>query len=154
LAHYLGGMGVRAEQLVGVCIERSVEYIVTILGILKAGGAYLPLEPNDPPQRLAELLRDAGVEVALTTEQLQDRFQEYSGRVVCLDREQETIGSRSRSNVSSCVGPDHLAYVIYTSGSTGRPKGVMVAHGALVNYTEMMCRELEMSSADRVLQFA
>ncbi|MBD2776531.1 non-ribosomal peptide synthetase [Iningainema tapete] len=128
LAHYLRTKGVEPEVLVGICLERSLEMVVGILGILKAGGAYVPLDPSYPTERLAYTLLDAEVTVLLTQKSLLPSLPENQAFVVCLDADWEVISTCSRENAVSSSQPNNLAYVIYTSGSTGRPKGVLVNH--------------------------
>ncbi|WP_138502504.1 non-ribosomal peptide synthetase, partial [Nostoc sp. PA-18-2419] len=128
LAHYLRCLGVGADVLVGICVERSLEMIVGLLGILKAGGAYVPLDPVYPQDRLSFMLQDAQVSVLLTQQQLVESLPKYQGRIVCLDTDWENIAQNSFSNLQNTATPDKLAYVIYTSGSTGKPKGVLVNH--------------------------
>ena len=132
LAHYLKRLGVGPEQLVGLCVERSVELVVGMLGILKAGAAYLPLDPSYPPERLAFQITDSGSEVLLTTEPLAHLVQ-GSARVVRLDAEWDQIAVESEEDLPRETLAAELAYVIYTSGSTGWPKGVMVSHGSVLN---------------------
>ena len=130
LAHYLRGLGVGAEVLVGLCLERSAEMVVSVLGVLKAGGAYVPLDPAYPQERLSFMLADAGVSVLLTEGRLLAELPVPEGlAVVCVDEDRSLIAEQRRDNPASGVGAENLAYVIYTSGSTGRPKGVMVTHG-------------------------
>ena len=133
LAHHLMSLGVGPETLVGICVERSLEMVVGLLGILKAGGAYVPLDPNYPPERLGFMMRDASVEVLVSQNDLLDRLPDHLGHVVLLDAHREVIERHPAENPRSPVGPENLAYVIYTSGSTGRPKGVMIAHRSMVN---------------------
>ncbi|EGJ29404.1 MULTISPECIES: non-ribosomal peptide synthetase [Moorena] len=128
LAHYLQTLGVKPEVLVGICVERSLEMIVGLLGILKAGGAYVPLDPNYPSERLAYMLFDAGVLVLLTQQSLVVSLPEHQTQVVCLDRDWDAIASLSNQNLLNEANPENLAYVIYTSGSTGKPKGVAIEH--------------------------
>nr|MDZ8289084.1 amino acid adenylation domain-containing protein [Nostoc sp. ChiSLP01] len=128
LAHYLRSLGVKPDVLVGICVERSLEMIVGLLGILKAGGAYLPLDPDYPTDRLAYMLNDSQVRVLLTQEKLLTSLPEHTTRVVCLDRDWEDISTESKDNPVTESTTDNLAYVIYTSGSTGQPKGVLVNH--------------------------
>ncbi len=154
LAHYLGGRGVGPEMRVGICLERSVELVVGLLGILKAGAAYVPLDPEHPRERLQYLLEDAGVSVLLTQVSVRDRLPEYSGDTICLDRDWETIARQSGLNRPHRAQPGNLAYVIYTSGSTGLPKGVTVSHAALASYIEMAGKKFELVPGDRSLQFA
>src|SRR5207237_1095268 len=133
LAHYLRKLGVGSEILVGVCVERSLNMIVGLLGILKAGGAYVPLDPSYPKERLSFMLEDAAVPVLLTQARLAAELPAGGARVVCLDADWPAISAAPASAPRSGVRPDNLAYVIYTSGSTGRPKGVAVAHRGLSN---------------------
>jgi amino acid adenylation domain-containing protein len=128
LAHHLRNLGVGPEVLVGICVERSLEMIVGLLGILKAGGAYVPLDPAYPPERLAFMLEDASVPILLTQARLIKSLPKHQGRTVCLDTDWEIIERQSEENLISEVKFDNLAYVIYTSGSTGKPKGVAIEH--------------------------
>ena len=155
LAHYLQGLGVGPEALVGVCLERSVDMVTAVMGALKSGGAYLPLDPEFPPERLAFMLDDAGARVALTRRKSAERLQAFSGQAVCLDEEWEKINEESECEPESGVAAENPVYMIYTSGSTGRPKGVMVRHRSLVNYTLDICRQLGLSEGEgKRLQFA
>lgn len=135
LAHYLQRLGVKAEVLVGLCMARSLEIVVGILGILKAGGAYLPLDPSYPKERLDFILSDSQVSVLLTVQEWIAKLPEYQARVICLDADWESISAESGDNFSSNITPENLVYVIYTSGSTGKPKGVLVTHQNLVHST-------------------
>ena len=132
LAHYLQTLGVGPEILVGICVERSVEMVVGLLGILKAGGAYIPLDPAYPQERLNYMLADSGVEVLLTQQELLSSLPSHTAQVVCLDTDWGAIEQHSQENLDAGVGEDNLAYVIYTSGSTGQPKGVLVEHKNVV----------------------
>src|SRR2546429_8427072 len=134
LAHYLQNLGVGPEVLVGICVERSVEMVVGLLGILKAGGAYLPLDPEYPPERLSFMIEDAQVSVLLTQQRLLASLPSHETRVCCLDRDREEISQEREVNIASGVLGKNLAYLIYTSGSTGKPKGVMVCHTNVVNF--------------------
>ena len=134
LARYLQKLGVGPDVLVGLCVERSVEMVVGLLGILKAGGAYVPLDPSYPAERLAFMLADARPAVLLTVQRLRQQEDSASLETVCLDADWERIASEGTGNPINSATADNLAYVIYTSGSTGRPKGAMVRHGGLTNY--------------------
>ncbi|MGZ3457554.1 MAG: amino acid adenylation domain-containing protein, partial [Archangium sp.] len=134
LAHHLRSLGVGPEVRVGLCVERSVEQVVGLLGVLKAGGAYVPLDPAQPADRLRYMLEDAATPVLITVERLAGTLPLKDERLVRLDAEAEALARQSARAPDSGVGPKHLAYVLYTSGSTGRPKGVMVPHGGLSNY--------------------
>ncbi len=129
LAHYLQKKGVRPDTLVGLCVERSLEMIVGILGILKAGGAYVPLDSTYPEQRLQYILEDASIQLFVTQESLKElKWLPENVESICLDRDQDEIGKESKTLPVSDVSSQNLAYVIYTSGSTGNPKGVMIEH--------------------------
>lgn len=133
LAAYLRELGVGPDRLVGVCVERSLELIVSILAVQKAGGAYVPLDPAYPADRIAFMIEDSAVSVLLTNERLLTQLPAHNARVVCVDADAE-IEKRPATNPQSGVRSEHLAYVIYTSGSTGKPKGVMVEHRNVVNF--------------------
>ncbi len=157
LARYLQLQGIQPDQPVGLCVERSLEMVVGILGILRAGGAYLPLEPQYPGERLQYMLQDSRVEWVLT----QSRFTaslspllDDSVHLLSLDREWESIteGAQRQPALKRQVRLHHLAYILYTSGSTGRPKGVMLEHRALCNRILWMEDEYGLSPEDRVLQ--
>ncbi|MBW4490089.1 MAG: amino acid adenylation domain-containing protein [Trichocoleus desertorum ATA4-8-CV12] len=127
LGHYLQKLGVQPETLVGICVDRSLDMIIGILGILKAGGAYVPLDPTYPAARLAFILEDAQVSVLLTQTSLLSRISAPKAYTICLDQE-PAIAQASQDNPTSGATPDNLAYIIYTSGSTGKPKGVLINH--------------------------
>ncbi|MEP0752182.1 amino acid adenylation domain-containing protein [Trichocoleus sp. Lan] len=147
LAHHLQKLGVKPEVLVGICVERSLEMVVGLLGILKAGGAYLPLDPAYPPERLAFMLEDAQVSVLLTQKRLLNTLPSHNAEVVCLD-DWESLQMGSPNLVQN---PSNLAYVIYTSGSTGRPKGVQISHACVVNFLISMGQKLEITELDILL---
>ncbi|MEH2065250.1 MAG: amino acid adenylation domain-containing protein [Nostoc sp.] len=132
LAHYLQQLGVKPEVLVGICVERSLEMVIGILGILKAGGAYVPLDPAYPPERLVFILQDAQIAILLTQQCLIENLPKNHTRVVCLDTDWESRVQESQQNLISNYRSDNLAYIIYTSGSTGQPKGVLVNHANVV----------------------
>ncbi|MBD2625731.1 non-ribosomal peptide synthetase [Trichormus variabilis] len=135
LAHHLQKLGVKPEVLVGICVERSLDMVVGVLGILKAGGAYVPIDPTYPKERLAFILEDTQAAVLLTQQRLLEILPQHNAEVICLDRDGEKFAStQTLSNPSSKTNSDNLAYVIYTSGSTGKPKGTLITHKGLVNY--------------------
>ncbi len=128
LAHYLQTQGIQPDRLVGLCVERSLEMVIGLLGILKAGGAYLPLDPSSPPERLLFILEDAKITLLLTQEALVTELPTTPIALICLDSQWDMIAQGASENPLSAVKPDNVAYVIYTSGSTGKPKGVEVCH--------------------------
>jgi amino acid adenylation domain-containing protein len=151
LAHHLRSLGVSPEVRVGICVERSVEMVVAILGTLKAGGAYVPLDPTYPRERLAFMLEDAKVSVLLTQQRLLAGLPEHRATVACLDTGWEVISRESVDSVKSEVTVENLAYVIYTSGSTGRPKGITLRHSGVVNNLVDLNRSFEIGVEDRIL---
>ncbi|HEX6040396.1 non-ribosomal peptide synthetase, partial [Longimicrobium sp.] len=153
LAHHLRRRGVGPEVRVGLCMERGVEMVVSLLAILKAGGAWVPLDPAHPAERLERMLADSGAAVLLTQDRLRARLPAGAGaRVVCVDAEGAAIGAEPAHDPESGATPGGLAYVIYTSGSTGTPKGVGIEHRALVNHMAWFVRDFGLTEADRVLQ--
>jgi surfactin family lipopeptide synthetase A len=153
LAHYLQTLGVKSEILVGICVERSCEMIVGLLGILKAGGAYVPLDPAYPSDRLSFMLADAQVAVLLTQQKLRASLPTVDVPIVELD-DWGNFQGESTANPHSDLQPSNLAYVIYTSGSTGKPKGVLVQHQGLCNLALAQIHSFEVRPDSRVLQFA
>jgi len=135
LAHYLRKIGIKPETVVGICIERSLEMIIGILGILKAGGVYLPIDPSYPEERKAFLLADGAPLVLLTHTALLHALPPSDIECVCLDRDWPLVAEQSSRNLPVVNTPSNLAYVIYTSGSTGRPKGVAISHRNVVHST-------------------
>ena len=153
LAHHLRGLGVGPEVVVGLCVERSLQMVVGLLGILKAGGAYLPLDPSYPPERLAFMLEDSRAPVLLTQSSLVDELPAYGLRTVELDTDWPAIARQPASAPPDTITPPNTAYVIYTSGSTGIPKGIVVDHRNIVR----LVREtnyVTLTADDVVLQLA
>jgi len=134
LAHYIRSLGVGPEARVGICLDRSPEMIVGILGILKASGAYVPLDPTYPTERLSYMLQDSQSQVLLTQQRLHSQLPEFAGTVVELDRQWPEIARNSTQDLNTITTPENLAYVIYTSGSTGKPKGVAICHRSAVAF--------------------
>jgi len=148
LACHLRNLGVGRNILVGICVERSLEMLVGLLGILKAGGAYVPLDPAYPSDRLAFMLEDSQPRVLLTQTSLHKRLPSHQAQVVCLDAPIPENGWQSHPDTCQ---PGDLAYVLYTSGSTGKPKGVRIPHSALVNFLRSMQREPGLNAGDTLL---
>ncbi|HEY9405348.1 MAG TPA: amino acid adenylation domain-containing protein [Pyrinomonadaceae bacterium] len=135
LAAYLKSLGIAPESPVGLCVPRSVEMVVGLLGILKAGGAYVPLDPAFPGERLALMIENAGLSVIITTEDASPVLPDTPAIRVFLDRDWSRIAAAPPSSARRAIAyPENLAYIIYTSGSTGTPKGVQISHRALVNF--------------------
>jgi len=148
LAHYLRSLGVGPEVLVGICVERSPNMVVGLLGILKVGGAYIPLDPAYPRQRLAFMLSDAQPAVLLSQERLVERLPEHSAQVVCLDSDWHSIAHNSQENPVSTLKANNQAYVIYTSGSTGKPKAVVGLHQGAVNRFHWMWQTIPFTAGE------
>ncbi|WDD36951.1 amino acid adenylation domain-containing protein (plasmid) [Nostoc sp. UHCC 0926] len=144
LAHYLQTLGVKPEVVVGLCVERSLEMIIGLLGILKAGGAYLPLEPALPKEGLAFRLQDAQVSLLLTQQQLVDDLPTNAAQVICLDNDWDAIAQHKDGNPTSETTVENLVYVLYTSGSTGKPKGVAIEHRQILNYINAILDKLDL----------
>jgi amino acid adenylation domain-containing protein len=153
LANHLRAVGVYIESRVGVCVERSVEMVETVLGVLKAGGACVPLDPAYPVERLTHLVRDGGVEWVVTIGETGERLLEGSEvKFLQLDLDPESMEAEAMTSPRVAVDPDNLLYVIYTSGSTGKPKGVALTHAALVN---LICWDgTTLRPQSRMLQFS
>ncbi len=135
LARHLKRLGVGPEVLVGICMERSAELVIGLLGILKSGGAYVPLDPAYPKERLGIIVEDARVRVMLTQEKELENLPHLHGmQVVCIDRAKDEIARESDRRLRRRADAGNLAYVIYTSGSTGRPKGVAIEHANTVTF--------------------
>ncbi|MEW9711499.1 amino acid adenylation domain-containing protein [Paenibacillus sp. SI92] len=148
LARYLRRHGVIPGTRVAICMERSWEMVVGLIGIMKAGGAYVPLDPTHPEERLAYIAENAEAAVLLKQTALTERLPGYGGQRICMDREQAAIRAERTDNLEEA---SELAYIIYTSGSTGTPKGVMVRHQPVINLIEWVNRTFEMGASDRVL---
>ncbi|MGD7277230.1 non-ribosomal peptide synthetase, partial [Ralstonia pseudosolanacearum] len=149
VAHALIGLGVGPDARVGLCVERSVELVVGLLGILKAGGGYVPLDPSYPQDRLAYMLEDSAPVAVLTQGLVREQLGMLSVPVLDLDGPQEDA---EHDPQVTGLEPHHLAYVIYTSGSTGRPKGVMNEHRGVVNRLWWAQQTYRLDASDRVLQ--
>lgn len=154
LARHLQALGIGPNVLVALCVERSLEMLIGLLGILKAGGAYLPLDPTYPQERLAFMLQDAGTPVLVTQSPLYPQLPATTVEIVYLDSDWPQIARQDNHNLVNDGQSEDLAYVIYTSGSTGRPKGVMIEHQSLVAFTLATQLDYALTAHDRVLQFA
>ncbi|PYX07512.1 MAG: amino acid adenylation protein [Acidobacteria bacterium] len=151
LGNLLRKRGVEREVLVGVCIERSLEMVVALLGILKAGGAYVPLDPAYPSERIKYVLEDAHVKVLVTQQSILKSLPVTAAEIICLDPESKELADEKRESAAAEVCPADLAYVIYTSGSTGKPKGVQVEHRSVVNFLCSMRKEPGIAPSDALV---
>ncbi len=138
LAWRLRAAGIRSGSRVGVCLHRSAETIVTLLGILKAGAAYVPLDPSYPPERLAWMAERVALDAVVTTTDLAGALPLAALPVIALDREAAVIGRLSAENLDAAEDAEALAYVLFTSGTTGDPKPVGVPHRAIVRLAHGM----------------
>jgi len=148
LAHHLQTLGVGPDVLVAICVERSLEMVIGLLGILNAGGAYLPLDLTYPKERLAFMLEDARAPVLLTQQRFVGSLPESKAHVICLDTAWEATAGEPGENPISGTIAQNLAYVIYTSGSTGKPKGTMIPHQGLMNYLHW-CTQVYLTEGGR-----
>ena len=151
LAQTLRQMGVQADSLVGLCVDRSPDMVIGILGILKAGGAYVPLDPSYPSDRLHFILTDTQVAILLTQSWLVESLPTSQAKILCLD---QPLPLNLAPFERVPLTPNHLAYVIYTSGSTGTPKGVLLSHNGLCNTVAAQQRVFHLSRNSRILQFS
>ncbi len=149
LAAYLLQLGVEAESLVPVCLDRSADLIITLLGILKAGAAFVPLDPRYPQERIREMLLDTGYKIAITSSEYRDLF-DSDAQILTLDALQPLLGLLPATALPARGTADSLAYVMFTSGSTGRPKGVMVTQRNIVSLA-LGSGFLEWSASDVLL---
>ena len=151
LARYLARRGVGPEVRVGLCLERSLDLLVAVLGVMKAGGVYVPLDPAYPRERIALVLEDAATPMLVTQESLRELLPAEGAAIVSVDTERDAIARQSAAPFTCPALPDNLVYVLFTSGSTGRPKGVQVTHGGLVNFLESVRREPGLAAGEALL---
>lgn len=148
VAHYLRSFGVGTESLVGICVERSLKMIISLLGILKAGAAYLPLDSSYPKQRLSYMLNDSKVSILITQRKISPNLPDHNAMEICLESDWEAISALTDRNPPNEMSEANAAYVIYTSGSTGQPKGVIGLHGATINRCNWMWESFPFSTSD------
>jgi amino acid adenylation domain-containing protein len=151
VAHHLRRLGVRTEATVGICMDRSLEMVIGLLGILKAGGSYLPLDPAYPAERLRFMLEDAAPLAVLTEERWLRDLPRFGAEIICLDRDWSLISNQIEENPAHQVRGENLAYIIYTSGSTGTPKGVAIGHRNAVNFIRWGRSVFDASALERTL---
>ncbi|MEJ6981954.1 amino acid adenylation domain-containing protein [Pedobacter sp. P351] len=156
LARFLITLGVQKETLVPICVGRSTEMIIGILGILKAAGAYVPIDPSYPRDRIGFVLEDTKANLIVSSSSAGENLVELSGiRIIFLDgADKELIDAQHNTNLPLTINHDQLAYAIYTSGSTGKPKGVLIEHRSVSNYIAAQTKYFEIDSTDRILQFS
>ncbi|PSL44992.1 amino acid adenylation domain-containing protein [Chitinophaga niastensis] len=148
-AHYLRGQGVTTETLVPVCMERSINMIVSILAIMKAGGAYVPIDPDFPAERIGHIIEDCKATLLLTSSMYRQKLPAMEN-IRIIEPEEETISEQILPSLIPAVIPSQLAYVIYTSGSTGRPKGVMIEHRGMLNHLQAKVKTLHINQTSVV----
>ncbi|MEY2489308.1 MAG: hypothetical protein QOC70_1250 [Verrucomicrobiota bacterium] len=149
LANYLRSLGAGPEVLVGLCVERSPQFVVAALAIMQCGAAYLPMDSAHPAERLRFIVKDAAIRLLVTQGNFADRFADLDARIVALDAEKSAIDQQPAHLPEVRPGIDSLAYVIYTSGSTGRPKGVEITHRNLSNLVFWHVSAFDLDSSTR-----
>ena len=154
LGHYLRKQGVGPETLVGICMERSLEMIVSVLAALKAGAAYCPLDPAYPEDRLAYMIETSRIAVLLTGSEPPAALSRHGAQIICPNADWIEISKEPNAALMYDAMPENLAYLIFTSGTTGKPNGVPVSHLGLVNMAYTQRESLRLSSASRILQFS
>src|SRR5699024_10722194 len=154
LARYLIDHGVQAEDRVGICLGKSTDMIVSMMGILKAGAAYVPIDPEYPAERINYIVNDAGMTQVITEEAYASKLADTSSNSLYIREEAHVLASYETANREETISPDQLAYVIYTSGSTGKPKGVMIEHRGVGNLATQQMEIQSIRPSSHVLQFA
>ncbi|MCS6297130.1 MAG: amino acid adenylation domain-containing protein [Nitrospira sp.] len=154
LARWLRSRGVGPEARVGMCLDRSLDLVVTLLAILKAGGAYVPIDPVYPAARQQQIARDAELKLLLISGDIPSGSDEFPMPVQSFNHLDGELQALDDDNVPGSASPEQAAYVIFTSGSTGTPKGVVISHGALAQHIAAITDAYHLGSSDRVLQFA
>ncbi len=153
VANFLRSQGIGPEMTVAICMERSLELVVGILGILKSGAAYVPMDPDYPQSRLLEIVEDSQARLLLTQEKWSQVFSKIQILTLCLDRDQHLLQIVADVKFPELIEtPNQLAYIVYTSGSTGKPKGISVSHETVHNYLHWMQRDFPLNEKDAVLQ--
>ncbi len=153
-AHHLRKRGVVPGDLIPIFMERCCDMVITVLGVLKAGAAYVPLDFDYPRMRLAYMLGDTGATLLITSARCLNRLPEYTGEIICFDRDRRLFETETVSNPPFATGAADLCYVYYTSGSTGNPKGVLSSHRGVVRYCDFLANTYHLNCADIVLQLA
>jgi amino acid adenylation domain-containing protein len=149
LANHLRSLGAAPEMVIGLCLERSPQFVISALAVMKCGAAYLPMDSANPAERLRFIVKDAGVRLLVTEKNLAGRFTNLDIEVIALDRDKKAIDAQSTESPDVELSPDHLAYVIYTSGSAGEPKGVEITHRNLSNLIAWHVRAFDLDESAR-----
>ncbi|MEM7028219.1 MAG: amino acid adenylation domain-containing protein [Chloroflexota bacterium] len=152
LAHHLRHLGVESNTLVGVCLDRSLDLVVTLLAILKAGGGYVPIDPAYPQERRQFMLTDSNPICFITEANLCQDLELDNIQPIYLDTEQDQLAQEATHNLGLTINPEQTAYAIYTSGSTGKPKAALIPHRALANHMQWLIAEFSVQDTDRLLQ--
>ncbi|MAE63391.1 MAG: non-ribosomal peptide synthetase [Phycisphaeraceae bacterium] len=154
LAHELRERGIGGEVLVGICLARSIDVVISVLAVLKAGGGFVALDPTYPPQRLAFMLEDTKLPLLLTQTPLLESLPEFDGQILCMDRDAQSWSERPESNPDHVSSSQDAVYIIYTSGSTGRPKGIVMKHLGVANMVRWTMEHSAAGPGTRTAQFA
>ncbi len=152
LAHYLTEQGVSTESLIAVCMQRSLELVISLHAIVKAGGAYIPLDPDYPQERLDYMIENSAAQYCLSQQNLSNKLNNFTGQRIVIETLESTLKQQPDHAPDNNLHPDNIAYIIYTSGSTGQPKGVANSHQALANRLNWMQRSYPLDQHDTVLQ--
>ncbi len=154
LARHLKNRNVQNEDIIGICMHRSMEMVISMLAILKAGAAYVPIDPNYPAERIRYMVEDSALTVLVTQEELRNTLEPLNIPLVTVDSQWPEIGKQSGDNLNLVLNPENLAYLIYTSGSTGKPKGTMLHHRGALNLATLQQKAFKVGPGSRILQFA
>lgn len=154
VAHYLREKGVQQNSIVGVCMDRSIDLGVALLGILKAGGAYMPINPNLPTNRVDFMLEDSNCRIIVTHKRFKGTIGKFSKELIYIDSDRDRISKEKDSNLNKTSGPDNLVYVIFTSDPSGRPKGIQIHYRALVSFLFAMRKEPGLTETDTLISLA
>lgn len=154
LARHLNMKGVNDETFVGICLNRSIEMITSLLAILKSGGTYIPIDAGYPQDRIEHILTDSKVDIVISEESLISKLGSSVTSIILVDSDKYKIEKESTSNLGLNINPKNLAYILYTSGSTGKPKGVMIEHVSVVNFIKSISKDYEITDRDTLIQFA